>query len=230
MTRDSLLRLGIAAVALAAAAAPAWAASTPAQEAARRARPAQQRTPVTTRALSTFTPSIGASAGASVTAGAGADLQSFRFTPSGQANPSKSFTLGMRARPLSVPDASHAPDEPAGYDVGVALGTRGVALTGQTTAVETGLARKEAVAVGLGYGRRNWTAQVKVGEERENLRGADKFGPQQRYSFELGGAYTITRSLSLGAGVRYRVAPETNADARARAEDRSAFLGLGVAF
>lgn len=220
--------------ALAAAALAALVGSGAGASAAQRVEPAKraklERAPVAARALRSFTPSPGEAAGATLRAGAAPDLKTFRFTPSGQVTQGKALTLGIRARPLVVPDSRRGAADVDGFDVGVAVAARGVALTGGATQIDTGLARREVVTMGLGYGRRDWTAQVKVGEERNDVRGASRLGAERRYSIELGGAYTLTRALSVGAGVRYRVAPEASADARARADDRSAYLGLGIAF
>lgn len=218
--------VGAALVVAIAAAAPASAAQR--QDPARRDR-ADARLPVAARMLGGFTPSVGDALGATARAGTGADLKTFRFTPSGQAGAAKGVTLGLRARPLAVPDIRRGADGSDGYDVGVALAARGMALTGSSTQIDTGLGRREAVSMGVGYGRRDWTAQLRVGEEREDVRGAARLGAERRYSVEAGGAVALGQLLSVGAGVRYRVAPEGRAVA-ARPDDRSAYLGLGVKF
>ena len=219
------------AAALCALSAPAAAAGEvrPTDPRAKGAR-AEARAPAA-RALGSFTPATGDAVGATVRTGSVPELKSFRFTPSGQVSPEAGITVGTRSRTLAAPDSRRGADEAAGYDVGVAVAARGLAVTGTSSKVDLGIATRESVGVGLGYGRKEWSAMLSLAEEAERLRGPDSLGTDRRYSIELGGAYTLTRNLKLGAGVRYRVAPEDRADAQARAEDdRAAYLGLGVSF
>ena len=181
------------------------------------------------RPLGSFTPSFIDGLGASQRAGSAVDARAFRFTPSGQPTDKRAITLGIRTRTIAAPDATRGTDESAGYDVGMALGTRGLALTGQVSKLDSGLTRREAVTVGLGYGRRHWTTALKFGAEDRSPRGAEPL-LDRRYTVELGGAYSLRRNLSVGAGVRYRVAPEDAATRRQREQDGAAFVGAAVAF
>ena len=184
-----------------------------------------------TRALGSFTPSVGDAVGAAVKPGTAPELKSFRFTPSGQVSKGKGVTVGTRSRALAAPDSRRGADEAAGYDMGVSVATRGLSVTGSSSKIDLGIASRESMSVGLGYNRKDWTARFTLGEDNERLRGPDALGTERRYSIELGGAYTLTRNLQLGAGVRYRAVPENSAEARERAEeDRAAYLGLGVSF
>lgn len=152
-------------------------------------------------------------------------MRVFRFTPS--ATPQRrAVTVGARARAI----APATSDQP-GYDVGVALGLRGMALTGEAARIDTGLARRDAIALGIGYGRRDWQTRLRVGAEGAAVRGGNPANPGRRYSVELGGAYLVRQGVSVGAGVRYRVVPEDEAARLAQAEvDRAAYVGMGVAF
>lgn len=186
--------------------------------------------PTSVRALGSFTPSISDSVGATVRAAGNPEMRTFRFTPSPKVGAGKALSLGVRGKAISVPDARRQAEEPAGYDMGVAVGARGVALTGSASKVDLGLAKRDSVTVGLGYAKRDWNAQLKLGQEREDLRGADRVGEEKRYSIELGGAYTLTRNLQLGAGMRYRVTPQPNANVHEREDERTAYVGVGVSF
>lgn len=176
------------------------------------------------RPLGSFTPSLIDGAGTAT-----ADARAFRFTPAGRPNDRRAITLGVRTRTVALPEAIPGGERTDSYDVGMALGTRGVALTGQVSRLDAGIDRREAVSVGIGYGKRAWSTALKFGAEERAPRGAEPL-LDRRYSVELGGAYTLRRNLSVGAGVRYRVAPEDAATRRQREQDGAAFVGAAVAF
>ena len=183
-----------------------------------------------TPAETPFTPSLIDAPGLALKPGATVGARQFRFTPSGERRARHAVTLGVKARPVNLPEATpRLSDQPQGYDIGMALGTRGVAVSGAMSRVDAGLAQREAVTLGLGYGRHDWSTSLKLGEEDGWVRGAATPIEDKRYSVELGGAYSVGRDVHVGAGVRYRVAPDAEPQNRAPA-DRSAFLGLGIRF
>ena len=197
-----------------------------------RVRPAPRRAEPA-RVLGAFTPSLIDAPGLALKPGATVDARQFRFTPSGKHGEAHAVTVGLRARSVTLPDATRASTDPAGFDVGVAVGTRGLALSGGMRKLDAGIAQRQAVTLGLDYGRRDWSTSLKLGEEEGWARGATPVGFDKRYSVELGGAYSLGRDVKLGAGVRYRVPASALDDGAAAAKeraDRSAFVGLGVAF
>ena len=222
MKPSRLLSLCVCATLLASACGPALA-ETRARPAPRRAEPA--------RVLGAFTPSLIDAPGLALKPGATVDGRQFRFTPSGKRGEAHAVTLGLRARAVTLPDATRVGNDPSGYDVGVAVGTRGLAFSGAMRKVDAGIAQRQAVTLGLDYGRHDWSTSLKLGEEEGWARGATPVGFDKRYSVEVGGAYSLGRDVKLGAGVRYRVPAGSagDADDKNRA-DRSAFVGLGVAF
>lgn len=199
-----------------------------------RAKPEVRRAHPASHPLATFTPSLIDAPGLALKPGATVDARQFRFTPSGKHAEAHAVTLVVRARPVTVPDATHAThaaEQPAGYDVGMAVGTRGLTLSGGMRRLDVGIAQREAVTLGLGYNRKDWSTSLKLGEESNWARGVIDDERNKRYSVELGTAYSLGRDVRVGAGVRYRVAPATPADTDARPPaDRSAFVGLGIAF
>jgi len=182
------------------------------------------------RPVGAFTPSLIDAPGTLLRPGTALDARQFRFTPSGKPADKHAVTIATHSRVAAPLEAGHA-DSLTGYDIGVALGSRGLAVSGAVRRTDAGLSQREAVSLGLGYGLRDWTTTLKVGEETNALRGSP-IDSEKRYSVELGSAYSIAKDVKLGAGVRYRVVPgDTDAQAQARsANDRAAFLGLGIAF
>ncbi len=196
-----------------------------------RAKPEVRRARPASHPLGAFTPSLIDAPGLALKPGASVDARQFRFTPSGKHADAHAVTLAIRARPVTVPDATHAAELPAGYDVGLAVDTRGLALSGGVRRLDAGIAQRQAVTLGLGYNRKDWSTSLKLGEEKGWARGVVEDARDKRYSVELGTAYSLGRDVRVGAGVRYRVAPTTPADPDARPPaDRSAFVGLGIAF
>jgi len=182
------------------------------------------------RPLGAFTPSLIDAPGSLLRPGTALDARQFRFTPSGKRTDKHTVTIATHSRLAAPLEAGHA-DSLTGYDIGVAVGSRGLALSGAVRRTDAGVSQREAVSLGFGYGIRDWTTTLKVGEETNALRGSP-IDSEKRYSVELGGAYSIAKDVKLGAGVRYRVVPgDSDAQAQARsAQDRAAFLGLGIAF
>lgn len=182
------------------------------------------------RPIGAFTPSLIDAPGSLLRPGTALDARQFRFTPSGRPADRRAVTIATHSRVAAPLEAGHA-DSLTGYDIGVALGSHGVAVSGAVRRTDAGLSQHESVSLGLGYGLRDWTTTLKVGEETSALRGSP-VDPEKRYSVELGSAYSIAKDVKLGAGVRYRVVPgDIDAQAQARsAKDRAAFLGLGIAF
>ncbi len=196
-----------------------------------RARPVATRRAETLRPLGAFTPSLIDAPGLSLKPGATVDASQFRFTPAGVKAQAHAVTLGVRARPVTLRDATHATEQPAGYDVGLAVGTRGLALSGGVRRLDAGITQQQAVTLGLGYGQKDWTTTLRLGQEEGWVRGA-QLPLDKRYSVELGTAYSLGRDVRVGAGLRYRMMPANEAlseDVKAQS-DRSAFVGLGIAF
>jgi hypothetical protein len=213
-----------AAVALAPAV-PAHATDTAAQAARLKvspARPALQ--PV--RPLGSFTPSFGDLSAAVPRAGAPVDARQFRFTPSGDG---RSLSLGVDSRVLAAPSATRGSDEPAGYEAGMALGVRGVALTGRVARLDAGLQQRQSVAVGLSYGRRDWQTMLRLGAEHSGPPGPAALLDQRNYSVEVGGSVNVRRNVAVGANLRYRL-PEDPAQRQRDAQDGAALVGAKVAF
>lgn len=180
-----------------------------------------------TAPLAQFTPSLTDAPGLALKPGAQVNARQFRFTPTGARSARRALTVGARVAASEAPRAGEAPQA---FDLGMSLGMRGLAVSSTMRRVDAGLAQREAVTLGLGYGRRDWSTTLRVGEEDGWLRGVPTVKPDKRYSVELGGAYALGRSVKLGGGVRYRVAPQDVVPANRPPDDRSAFLGLGVAF
>ncbi len=174
-------------------------------------RAAKRLTPVRSIA-GTFTPSSADPRMAALFARSGlpADAAGFRFTPS-QARGSRAITVAVRARGnQAVRTATAANDgvglAPIAYNLGVAVGWRRFAVSGDVAKVDTaGLpGSREAADVALSYAGNRWTGQLKASADRP-LPGANHLTEESpAYALDVGGSYALTRNLDLTAGMRYK--------------------------
>ncbi len=168
--------------------------------------------------------------------------RSFRFTPSGSSD-RRAVSLGVTARSVAAPAASApvrtaaaAPVErqtqPVGFNLDLAVGWNGFALSGGVSRLDTGVAAglREGVDVALSYGGRNWKTSVQATAERSNPLVLRQFDEVERFGIEAGGAYALGRSFSVLGGVRYRAAPANPSLLDPNADDKSVYLGGAVAF
>jgi hypothetical protein len=162
--------------------------------------------------------------------------KSFRFTPSGSANP-RALAVGVTARapaPTAGGQAARAaaPVEvaAASYEVDLQVAWKGFAVTGGLNRADgtLGLLPREGVDVGLSYGGRRWRTGVLATAERGGLLGPVSEAP--RYAFEAQGAYALSPKLSVNGGLRYRLSSDRTGPLEMNAEDRAVFVGGALAF
>ena len=148
----------------------------------------------------------------------GFQAASFRFTPSSvSADKGKAVKVAVRARATTSAQVARILSEssatpvtaitPAAYNLGVAVGWKRFALSGDVAKVQGGglPGSREAAEVGVSYAGKKFTGRVNVGAERND-------GPQQRviplensYSLDVGGSYNVGRNLAVTGGVRYKI-------------------------
>jgi hypothetical protein len=174
-----------------------------------------QRRPVTLSArggIGSFTPAAADPRVAAAYARAGLANSGFRFTPAGAATGNRAVTVAVRAvtsAPRSEPTRNGAAPsvsiQPIAYNLGVAVGWKRFALSGDIARVDAaGLpGSREKVDVGLSYNAPRWSGRLQVERDRptdevSRLTGGDTV------SFDLGGSYAVARNVDLTAGVRYR--------------------------
>jgi hypothetical protein len=142
----------------------------------------------------------------------------FSFTPSSaSADKGKAVKVAVRARSTntaaaagSVREASASPVTaltPTAYNLGVSVGWKRFALSGDVAKVQGGTlpGSREAAELGVSYLGKKFTGRLQVGAERTE-------GPQARlvpidsaYSLDVGGSYQLARNLDVTGGVRYKI-------------------------
>ncbi len=194
------------------------------------------------RPVGAFTPAVADPRLAATLARSGARPSGeFRFTPATER--SRAVRVAIRARANTPAEAARsviaASSEspvtaitPSSYNLGVSLGWRRFAVSGDVAQSDGGLVpgRREAAQVGMSYrANRRLTGRVKVAAERAE--GTQRLvGDDEAYSLDVGGAFSIARNLDVTAGARYRIARERD-DPVSRDERRdSQAVYVGTAF
>lgn len=166
----------------------------------------------------------------------------FQFTPSGGGD-RRQVTLGVAAR-TSAPVVAAAPQAraaaagatpigPESYGFDLAVGWKGLALSGgvNRTVSVGGRESSEGYGLGLSYGGRSWRTGVRASAERSS-----PLIPQtdalmtERFAIEASGALSVAPSVSLGGTLRYQPAPLHPTPLDPNKDDRAVFLGGKVAF
>lgn len=200
-----------------------------------------RKPPAAPRIAGSFTPSAADPKLAALFARGGLDVSGFRFTPSENRNGNRAVTVAVRARsslaaresnnrfvPSSAPTVGLAP---IAYNLGVAVGWKRFAVSGDLAKVDLGGApgSREAADVAVSYSASKWTGRLSASSDRALPGTARAVTEPQSYSLDLGGSYSITRNLDLTAGMRLK----TERDRLTRIDDErrdSQAVYVGTAF
>ncbi|HEY6917434.1 MAG TPA: hypothetical protein VI381_07310 [Allosphingosinicella sp.] len=163
-----------------------------------------------------FTPAIADPRLAAEFARRGARLGSYRFTPSVPADRNKQVRVAVRASTGRGGDRTILSESSAGavtaltpvsYNLGVAVGWKRFAVSGDVAKVQGGAlpGERQAADIGLSYSLKKFTGRVEVGAERAKSVLPRIVAPEEAYSLDVGGSYSIARNLAVTAGARYRI-------------------------
>jgi hypothetical protein len=203
-----------------------------------------------TRSVGTFTPAVRDPRLAAELARR-SEATAFQFTPATtQADRSRAVQVAVRVRPgiivperarPVVPGASAVVETPSGtaitpstYNLGVAVGWRRFAITGETSASRGGIdgGSRETTRVGVDYrATPRLTARVQVAAEKAD--GVQRIVADDRaVALDVGGSYSIARNIDVTGGLRYRVSRD-RIEPLARDERRDSqavYIGTAVRF
>ena len=164
--------------------------------------------------VSTFTPANADPKLAAALAGKGLALTDFKFTPAPANGRPSQVRVAIRARaPTQLADAS-APTAavnaltPTTYNLGVAIGWRRFAVSGDVAKVkdaDPALGGRESAIVGVSYSLQKFTGRVAVGAERTAGNPLPALRKGDTVSLDVGGSYDISRRIALTGGVRYNI-------------------------
>lgn len=202
---------GASLAALALLLSPALAASTQ-QQARKKARSAPSLS------IGTFTPAMADPRLAAEFARRGLQPSSFRFTPS-SSSPEKSRAVRVAVRARTTAPAAVAQSArdvvatpataitPTAYNLGLSVGWKGFALSGDVARVQGGAipVGREAAEVGISYQSKKFTGRVSAGAERSDGTLPRIVPIESSYSLDVGGSYSIARNIDVTGGVRYKI-------------------------
>jgi len=227
----------------------------PTQSVAQRGASGRAPLPVAERGIGRFTPAVRdprlAAELARRSQAATKVTTAFQFTPATtQPEAPRDVRVAIRVRPGLVPPerarpvvpgaaaavetASGTQITPSSYNLGIAVGWRRFAITGETSGSRGGAVdgNRDATRVGAEYrATPRLTARVQVAAERAE--GVQRVVSDDRaVALDVGGSYSIARNIDVTGGVRYRVSRD-RIEPLARDERRdsqSVYIGTALRF
>jgi hypothetical protein len=205
--------------------------------------PAKPR-PASLRAGS-FTPAISDPRLAAELARRGLPANSFRLTPvAASIGSGKAVRVAIRARAASPAEATHASAEessaspvtaitPTVYSLGLSLGWKRFALSGDVDRVRGGPVRggREAAEVGVSYAGSRFTARAEAGVARPDPTTPRIIADPESYTVGVGGSFRIARNLDVTGGVRYKIQRDRLEPlADQRRDSQAVYLGTAFRF
>ena len=192
--------------------------------------------------MTSFTPAVTDPRLAAAFARRGVQTGSFRFTPSSSASldKSKAIRVAVRAR-SSKPSAVRAAAEtsaavaavtPTAYNLGVAVGWKRFALSGDVARVQNDIVpgERKSAELGVAYVGKKAAGRVQVAAERSE--GSQRLvGIDTSYQLDVGASYSIARNLDVTGGVRYKVQRDRlEALSDQRRDSQSVYIGTAFRF
>jgi hypothetical protein len=192
--------------------------------------------------ISSFTPANGDSRLAAVLAGKSLSLSDFKFTPAAAKGRPSQVRVAIRARvnaPIlsqvaqaSAPTTALNALTPTGYNLGVALGWRRFAVSGEIAKVkdaDSSLGGRDSAVVGVSYSLSRFTGRVAVGADRVAGNPLPTLRQPDKYSLDVGGSYSLSHRIALTGGVRYNIEKDRLASLQDDRRDSQAVY-VGTAF
>lgn len=142
----------------------------------------------------------------------------FHFTPAAAKGRPSQVRVAIRARaasPLALREGDPAGAvgltvlSPASYNLGVAVGWRRFAVSGDVAKVASTagspLGGRESAAVGISYNLKRFTGRLAVGADRASGNIAPVLARNDNVAVDVGGAFALSRGIDLTGGVRYKI-------------------------
>jgi hypothetical protein len=163
-----------------------------------------------------FTPASADPRLAASFSGRTSSLNDFKFTPAAAKGRPSQVRVAIRARATSPQQAAASSSSaspvsalaPVSYNLGVAVGWRRFAVSGDVAKVQPSgspVDGRESAAVGISYSLPKFTGRVAVSADRSEGSAAPALRNPDNYAVDVGGSYSLTRRLSVTGGVRYKI-------------------------
>lgn len=194
--------------------------------------------------VGSFTPAVVDPRLAAEFARRGLQPSSFRFTPSTVSpEKSKAVRVAVRARTVTPAAVAQASREvastpvtaitPTAYNLGLSIGWKGFALSGDVAKVQGGAipVGREAAELGISYQGRKFAGRISAGAERSDGSLPRIVPVESSYSLDVGGSYSIARNIDLTGGVRYKIDRDRLEPlADQRRDSQAVYLGTAFRF
>jgi hypothetical protein len=189
--------------------------------------------------LSTFTPANADPKLAAALSSKGLSLTDFKFTPAAAKGRPSQVRVAIRARvdaprpALAQASAPLTALAPTSYNLGVAVGWRRLAVSGDVAKVkdaDPALGGRESAVVGVSYSLNNrLTTRVAVGADRATGSPVPALRRGDNVSVDVGSSYALSRRIAVTGGVRYNVERDRLAALQDNRRDSQAVY-IGTAF
>jgi len=195
--------------------------------------------------ISSFTPANGDPKLAAV-AGKSLALTDFKFTPAPAKGRPSQVRVAIRARTISpseqtrlasaaMPTAAVNALAPTSYNLGVAVGWKRFAISGDVAKVKdanSALGGRESAIVGVSYSLSNrLTTRVAVGADRADGHPLPALRKGDNVSLDAGASYDISRHIALTGGVRYNIERDRMAALQdVRRDSQAVYVGTAFKF
>lgn len=171
----------------------------------------------------------------------------FKFTPAASNRRPSQLRVAVRARAATPGQAvARARDAaaqasvtdvtltPASYNLGVAVGWRRFAVSGdvaKTEAPTPALPAREGAVVGVSYNLKRFTGRLAASADRPSGSPAPALNEDSTYALDVGGAYSLTNRVAVTGGVRYRIDRDRLAPpADQRRDSQAVYIGTAFKF
>lgn len=169
--------------------------------------------------VSSFTPANADPKLAAALAGKGLALADFKFTPAPAKGRPTQVRVAVRARTLAPAETQVAQGiasatavsalTPTGYNLGVAVGWRRFAVSGDVSNVKSAdpaAGGRETAVLGVSYSLNNrLSTRVAVGSDKATGNPALGLRQPDNMSLDVGSSYALSRHIALTGGVRYNI-------------------------
>jgi hypothetical protein len=169
--------------------------------------------------VSSFTPANADPKLAAALSGKGLALTDFKFTPAPAKGRPSQVRVAIRARTLApaqpqfadagIPTTAINSLTPTGYNLGVAVGWKRFALSGDVAKVKSAdpaAGGRETAVLGVSYSLSNrLSTRVAVGADRATGNPVAGLRRGNEVSVDVGSSYALSRHIAVTGGVRYNV-------------------------
>ena len=193
--------------------------------------------------LSSFTPANADPKLAAALAGKSLSLTDFKFTPAPAKGRPSQVRVAIRARVSTPTEAALAQASapagavtaltPSSYNLGVAVGWKRFAVSGDVAKVKSpdpAFGGREMAVVGVSYSLSNrLSTRVAVGTDRTTGNPVPGLRQGNNVSLDVGSSYSLSRHLAVTGGVRYNIERDRLAALQDDRRDSQAVY-IGTAF